>query len=109
VACWCYALPGGVDAVETAGGVELRATVAFRMELLEQRWADTVTAITLEEPEPQPGVRQPSIVLRQVGAGESLWQIAKAYTTTRQEILEANGIEGEEPQPGALLLIPRKR
>jgi hypothetical protein len=109
VACWCYALPGGVDAVETAGGVELRATVAFRMELLEQRWADTVTAITLEEPEPRTGVRQPSIVLRQVGAGESLWQIAKAYTTTRQEILEANGIEGEEPRPGALLLIPRKR
>ena len=44
-----------------------------------------------------------------VGSGERLWDIAKSYGTTAQDIMRANDLE-EEPAPeGQLLLIPRKR
>lgn len=109
VACHFTALPEEADAVETGGGVELRASVAFHVTLLEVQTAAVVSALTVEEGNALSPEGQPSIVLRQVGAGETLWQIAKAYATTRQEILEANGMEGETPQAGQLLLIPRKR
>lgn len=107
--CSFLALPERLDAVETGGGVELRASVAFHMTLLEKQINTVVTALTVEEGSQVSPEGQPSIVLRQVGAGETLWQIAKTYATTRQEIMEANGMEGETPQAGQLLLIPRKR
>ena len=52
---------------------------------------------------------QPSIVLRVVGAGERLWDIAKAYGTTARDIMQANSLEEEQAPEGKLLLIPRKR
>ncbi|MCD8160260.1 MAG: DUF3794 domain-containing protein [Clostridiales bacterium] len=107
--CRFTALPERVDAVETGGGLELRAAVAFHLMLLERQPELVVTALTVEETGVGSAEGQPSIVLRQVGAGETLWQIAKTYSTTRQEIMDANGMEEETPQAGQLLLIPRKR
>ena len=63
----------------------------------------------MEEEAPGQGVEQPSIVLRTVGAGERLWDIAKAYCTTARDIMQANDLEQEELPAGELLLIPRTR
>ena len=52
---------------------------------------------------------QPSIVLRLAEAGETLWQIAKTYKTTKQEIALANEISEETELAGQLLLIPKRR
>ncbi|MCD8142415.1 MAG: LysM peptidoglycan-binding domain-containing protein, partial [Clostridiales bacterium] len=107
--CRFTVLPERVDAVETGGGLELRAAVAFHLMLLERQPEMVVTALTVEEASAGAAEGQPSIVLRQVGAGETLWQIAKTYSATQQEIMDANGMEEETPQAGQLLLIPRKR
>ncbi|MCC8064334.1 MAG: DUF3794 domain-containing protein [Clostridiales bacterium] len=107
--CRFTVTPERVDAVETGGGLELRAAVAFHLMLLERQPETVVTALTVEEASAGAAEGQPSIVLRQVGAGETLWQIAKTYSATRQEIMDANGMEEETPQAGQLLLIPRKR
>ena len=49
------------------------------------------------------------MVLRLALPGEGLWDIAKAYGTTSQEIVQANELE-EGPLPsGRMLLIPRVR
>lgn len=107
--CHFTAMPDGVDAVETVGGVELRAAVAFQVTLLETESAGVLSSLTVAEDSPRAPEGQPSLVLRQVSAGESLWQIAKSYAAPRQEIVEANGLEGESVLSGQLLLIPRRR
>lgn len=93
----------------TTGGVEVRFTldVWYRAERWEKlRWA---AEAQLEETAPLDHAGRPSVVLRAAETGESLWELAKAYFTTSEEIVEANGLGEREPQEGKLLLIPKKR
>ena len=46
------------------------------------------------------------MVLRLPVQGEGIWEIAKAYGTTMEEIIQANELEGEELPLGKMLLIP---
>lgn len=48
----------------------------------------------------------PSLVLRVLREGEKLWDIAKQYRTTMQDILDANDVEQWQDLIGKLLLIP---
>ena len=52
---------------------------------------------------------QPSVVLRMAVPGEQLWDIAKLYGTTAEEIMRANELQEEELPRGKMLLIPRVR
>ena len=54
--------------------------------------------------------RQPTLVLRAMGAQERLWDLAKAYRTTVADILTANELSAEADAPGGeMLLIPCRR
>ena len=68
-----------------------------------------VSEVHLDESAPRDTAGQPSIVLRMVGEGERLWDIAKTYGTTTEDIVQANALGEEAPQAGQLLLIPKKR
>ena len=68
-----------------------------------------IASLSAEETAPQETGERPSIVLRQMAAGETLWDIAKAYQTTVNEIQQANDMEDQPTEPGVLLLIPRTR
>lgn len=101
-------LAGEVTAVPTSEGLELRFLVDFELTGTESFAINTVTGISLEEAaETEP---HPSVVLRRCMQGESLWDIAKRYGTTRRDLAQANGIEDPDAvAQGALLLIPRRR
>ena len=63
---------------------------------------------TADEEEDRAAV--PSLILRKMGPGETLWSIAKQYRATREGILTVNDLTGEEQiSPDKLLLIPRAR
>lgn len=104
--CSCTA---PVFATPTAGGIEVRCSLSFSYTALTSRTAAAVAAVQLDENAAADHAGQPSIVLRVVGAGERLWDIAKAYGTTSRDIVQANGLEEELAPEGQLLLIPRKR
>ena len=104
--CSCTA---PVFATPTAGGIEVRFSLSFSYTALTSRTAAAVAAVQLDESAAADHAGQPSIVLRVVGAGERLWDIAKAYGTTSRDIVQANGLEEELAPEGQLLLIPRKR
>ena len=108
--CSCLCVPAApVFATPTAGGIEVRFSLGFSFTAMTGRAVGTVAAVHLDENAARDHAGQPSIVLRMVGAGERLWDIAKAYGTTPQDIMQANALD-EEPAPeGKLLLIPRKR
>lgn len=109
VVCLAWCEVAELDAAASSGGVEFRIGVDFHWTLLEQKRIDCISAFQMEADETRHQEHQPSVVLRQVTAGESLWDVAKSYLTTREEIRMANELEGDKVEEGQLLLIPRKR
>lgn len=104
--CGCTA---PVFATPTTGGIEVRFPVGFRYTAMTSRTTAAVSAVHMDEGTPRDHSGQPSIVLRMVGNGERLWDIAKSYGTTAQDIMCANALEEDVAPEGQLLLIPRKR
>ena len=107
-ACLCRC-PEQVLATPTSGGLEVRFPLEFWYLALAQTTVSGVSGVHLDEEKPRDNGAAPSVVLRMVGAGERLWDIAKAYGTTRQDIVQANDLEEELLPAGQLLLIPRRR
>ena len=66
----------------------------------------TVTEVELLT-DRQPG-RRPSLVMRRLASGESLWDVAKQYHTDEDLIRTVNHLE-EGIVPDKMLLIPRIR
>ena len=108
--CSCRCLcPGEVFAAPAAGGVEVRFTVEFHCLTTMTANLPAVTAARLGEPRCGGEGSRPSVVLRLAERGEGLWEIAKAYGTTTQQILQANELEEEVLPQGRMLLIPSVR
>lgn len=108
-ACSCQCgCPGGVFATPTAGGVEFRLELDFRYLALMSKRTVGVSAARVEAAESRDSSQQPSIVLRVLGQ-ERLWDIAKAYSTTTQDIMQANELTDGDTLSGRLLLIPKRR
>ena len=49
------------------------------------------------------------MVLRMASPEEGVWELAKCYGTTKEQILQANELESEDLPAGRLLLIPSTR
>lgn len=104
---WCEVAE--LDAAATTGGVELRLGLDFHWTLVEQQQVSCLSGFALDVEKTTQQEHQPSVVLRQVISGEELWDIAKAYLTTQEEIRQANHLECDRVEEGQLLLIPKKR
>jgi hypothetical protein len=90
----------------TGEGAELSLPLLFRWMILAQGEAALVG--TAREGEPRDRGEGPSLVLRSLRAGETLWDAAKAYGADSEAILAATGRGEEELAPGQMLLIPCK-
>ena len=108
--CSCFCLsPGEVFLAPAAGGVEARFTVEFHCLATVTTPVPAVTSARLGEARGGGEEQRPSVVLRLAAPGEGLWDIAKAYGTTTQQILQANELEEETLPAGRMLLIPSTR
>ena len=88
-------------AAPSAGGIEVRFAVDFQFLILREQHTTAVCGAALGE--------QPSVVLRLASPGEGLWELAKAYGTTTEQIVQANGLEEGQLPLGRMLLIPSVR
>lgn len=104
--CGC---PGEVFAAPAAGGAEVRFTVEFHCLTTVNDQVPGVSGARLGEARSSGEGTRPSVVLRLAAPGEGLWDIAKAYGTTTQQILQANELEEEDLPLGRMLLIPSTR
>ena len=108
--CRCRMVtPGEVFAAPAAGGVEVRFAVEFQCLVLEERRVTAVCGAALGEPRTRGEGAQPSVVLRLAEPGEGLWELAKRYGTTTEQILQANQLEEGVLPAGRMLLIPAVR
>lgn len=105
-------ISGGVRAycaeAETAfsgDSCQLRFPVTFVLREEDTAQLTAVTALTLE---PREKERGPSLILRRMRSGETLWDIAKEYRTDEELIREINQLEGSDAND-QMLLIPKIR
>lgn len=100
------ALSGAPVVALAGGGCDLRQAVEITPPAAPQQTLTTVTAAELKED--TTAGRRPSLVMRRLTAGETLWDVAKQYRTDQEMIRAVNQLaEGE--LPGKMLLIPRVR
>lgn len=98
-----------ISALPTAGGIELRFTLALTLEERKNAPVSVLTRLTAAEDRLE-NVKAPSVVLRRKNPGQSLWSLAKEYRTTQADILSANSAcEESQLLDGQMLLIPKKR
>ena len=108
--CSCLCIcPGEVFLSPGVGGVEVRFTLEFHCSTVSQKPVLCVQTARMGEARSSDQSTSPSVVLRMAAPGEDVWDIAKAYGTTTQQILQANGLEEGELPTGKMLLIPRVR
>lgn len=101
-------VPGELYLSPCAGGIEVRVGVEFIALTACPLSVDSISKATLGELRSTEGVR-PSVILRLPEHGESLWDLAKACGTTREEIVQANELTNDEIPQGKMLLIPSVR
>ncbi len=88
----------------SANGADARFSVDFVLESYAEQRCNYVSAADWTKSEhPQP---RPSVIIRPVAAGETLWSIAKRCRSSVSAVCAANALT-EEPEAGMLLLIPR--
>ena len=94
----------------SSGGIEVRFSADFTVEASERKQLLGLTDLRVDTEHPKDLSALPSIVLKLFDAEESLWEIAKRYSTTVEVIRSANDLaENCECSAGQMLLIPRKR
>ena len=99
---------GEITCAPTAGGLEVRFPAVFVLESACTTCRPCLTALRAEE-ESVRGEARPSLILRALEAGEALWDVAKRYRTSVEEILAANELAEEAAAAvGELLLIPNR-
>ena len=100
---------GDIIANITPEGIELRFPIECEVSTTRRRRYLCVCGGETEE-EAQDQGPAPSLILRKMGEGETLWAIAKQYRATREGILSVNELADErQSTPDRLLLIPRAR
>ena len=103
---WMAELAGEPSSTVGSGGLEVTIALDFRWLRLEEDACPVVSQVDLGE-KLEHGEETPSLVVRAVGEGQTLWDIAKAYRSAQEDIMAASGLTGEELYSGQMLLIPR--
>lgn len=99
---------GNLTATPVTGGIEVRFDLEFPYLALGRETCPMVTGLRPLPVEEGAGPR-PSVILRVVGEREPLWDIAKACSSTVEDIMTANELESDSAPAGKLLLIPKQR
>ncbi len=104
----CYG--GDMTTAIAGGGIEVRFSADFTVESSERKQMLALSDLSVDTEHPKDTSALPSVVLRLFEEEESLWEIAKRYSTTTEIIRSANDLaEDRTCSAGQMLLIPRKR
>ncbi len=100
---------GEMRASALGNGIEVRFSALFTVSISCHCHCSCLCSLQVQPREEESG-SVPSLVLKPLQKGQRLWDVAKQYRTTVEDILSANELEDEsELNVGEVLLIPRKR
>ncbi len=88
---------------------EIRAALRINAKIISQNEVDLISDIRVDEDAPLKKQNQPGIVIYFADEDETLWDIAKRYNTTIDEIAEVNGIDADSTlEKRQQLIIPKR-
>ena len=91
------------SALPTAEGVRL--TLRYELSLWQDRVCEHLSAAIPDASKPLPPMTRHPITVYFADKGEAVWDIAKKYRISPEQIRKCNGIEGEEITENCRLLI----
>lgn len=95
--------------LDSSGKVDLRMTLGVEVRARNERTISIISDVEETEEATTRGVYQPSVLIYFAKQGDSLWNIAKKYRTTIQDIESINDIDDESTiRAGQQVIIPRK-
>ena len=93
-----------------ANGLEVRIPIQFQVWPCKRFRFSAIDHVNWDEENPKDTGALPSVVVYHAQGGETLWYMAKRYSSTGQQILQANSLEEDMvPYPGQLFIIPKAR
>ncbi len=103
--CEAALLPGPDGfAAPSGGGMDIRYDVAFDVFCRCEQALTTLCGGEITQEQAQ--TEKFCVVVRKNTKTQPLWELARQYRTSVAAIAQANGLETEEAEAGALLLIP---
>ena len=102
----CAQVTGVSYSISGEGKAEVRAVVSIGGLLCRISTVNAVSEITVNEDKPRSKDREHALKLYYAEAGENIWDIAKRYNTSAEEIASENELEQEKLTAPVMLLIP---
>ena len=104
-----HAIPDQLSALfADQNTIEIKAGISFDCIAFAQHLEPLLSDCTVAEPNPEAHDRRPAISAYAVSAQDTLWDIAKRFSTSEAAICEMNEITEESLTPGELLLIVKE-
>lgn len=95
-----------------AGGNEIivRFYADYEIDAIMMQKVACVSGVEVDLDKCKNSEESPSVIIKYINSDQPLWETAKRYNTTMQEIAAANALENEEcVRAGSMLLIPKAR
>ena len=89
-----------------AQNIELRIDIGINAAIYECRKMSIITDIEIDENTPAQQTAKCAMTIYFTGEGECVWDIAKHYNASVNEIMKINELESECLPEGKMLLIP---
>ena len=94
----------------TATGVDVKIPVMFNICEISNIKALAISSISYDETKKLDLCNEPSIVIHRVMSGDTLWKLAKRFSSSIDLIAEANNLENPDMiLIGEMLIVPKKR
>ena len=93
----------------SSSDIQIRAVAKVNASIIEENEISVITSFSVDEKSPVKKDEQPSILVYYPGEGESLWNIAKKYNTTCEEIISVNSLDKEKTVSEGVPVLITKR
>lgn len=107
-----FELDCGVDQISVnlldSTSYEIKAVISLAVLAVKERHFCRITGAKEAPLDTKRLNKQPGITGYIVKPGEELWNIAKAYHTTVQELMETNDLKTQTPEAGSRIMIVKK-
>ena len=88
--------------------IEARAAVSLNVLVIQRREEKIIESVEEQPLDPEKIRSMPGVTVYMVKQGDTLWDIAKKFYTTAEEIISMNDLENEQVASGQPLLLVKK-
>lgn len=89
-----------------SNGIEVRAELGFTASVRQSESYRVICSVSADESKPKPKDNAASLIIYYADAGETIWNIARAYCTSVEAIQQENDLMGDTIETRSMLLIP---